>query len=322
MSALQFPSGPVNLGVKEHGRCVRPCQPAMRHDAGLAQPWASRRVERGRGDAQGEGSREAPLAGHRTGGRTCGSPRTAGRSASVGPTFRALQLRGAALDLGGRTVALHGCLLGAQARRVRRGTPAAASLGIRSVPRRMTTPARPPRPVARSRRRGARTTVVPRWTPPSGPPPRRPRGSPNHPTGAAERQRQGGRLELKIEASRAPTLMRDDVDVHRALLAAPKEVGAKVWPYTPRGRAALPAGESGAARVDSRAAFHRARARACFGGKATAPRRWSLRLAPARASASARARSREWRTREPCPTTQPGRDPDPGRRGSCGRAAR
>ena len=46
--------------------------------------------------------------------------------------------------------------------------------GIRSVPRPMTTPARPSRPVARSRRRGARTTVVPRWTPPSGPPPRRP----------------------------------------------------------------------------------------------------------------------------------------------------
>ena len=42
--------------------------------------------------------------------------------------------------------------------------------------------------------------------------------------------------------------MRGDVNVHRALLAAPKEVGAQAWPYTPRGRAALPAGESGAAR--------------------------------------------------------------------------
>jgi hypothetical protein len=39
-----------------------------------------------------------------------------------------------------------------------------------------------------------------------------------------------------------------DVNVHRALLAAPKEVGAQAWPYTPRGRAALLAGESGAAR--------------------------------------------------------------------------
>jgi hypothetical protein len=42
--------------------------------------------------------------------------------------------------------------------------------------------------------------------------------------------------------------MRGDVNVHHALLAAPKEVGAQAWPYTPRGRAALPAGESGAAR--------------------------------------------------------------------------
>jgi hypothetical protein len=31
------------------------------------------------------------------------------------------------------------------------------------------------------------------------------RRGPNHPTGAAERQRQGGQLELKIEGSRAPT---------------------------------------------------------------------------------------------------------------------
>jgi hypothetical protein len=46
----------------------RPALPtAMRHETGLPQPWASRRVERGRGDAQGEGIREAPLAGYRTG---------------------------------------------------------------------------------------------------------------------------------------------------------------------------------------------------------------------------------------------------------------
>ena len=65
----------------------------MRHDTALAQPWASLRVERGRGNAQGEGSRKAPLAGYRTGGRICGSPRMAGRSACVGPTFRRLRLR-------------------------------------------------------------------------------------------------------------------------------------------------------------------------------------------------------------------------------------
>ena len=80
----------------------------------------------------------------------------------------------------------------------------------------------------------------------SAAPPRR--RAPNHPTGAAERQRQGGRLEPKIERSRALTLMRGDVNVHHALLAAPKEVGAQARPHTPRGRAALPAGESGAAR--------------------------------------------------------------------------
>jgi hypothetical protein len=79
----------------------------------------------------------------------------------------------------------------------------------------------------------------------AAPPPRR---SPHDPTEAAERQRQGGRLELKIQRSRAPTLMRGHVDVHHVLLAAPNEVGAQAWPYTPRGRAALPAGESGAAR--------------------------------------------------------------------------
>ena len=46
----------------------RPALPtAMRHDTGLAQPWASRRVERGRGDAQG-GEPRGALAGHRTGG--------------------------------------------------------------------------------------------------------------------------------------------------------------------------------------------------------------------------------------------------------------
>jgi hypothetical protein len=67
---------------------------------GLPQPWVSRRVERGRGDAQGEGSREAPWLGIAVEVRTCGSPRMAGRSASVGPTFRTLQLRSAALELG------------------------------------------------------------------------------------------------------------------------------------------------------------------------------------------------------------------------------
>ena len=50
----------------------------------LPQPWASRRVEQGRGDAQGEGSREAPLGwvSHWK-VRLCGSPRMAGRSACV-----------------------------------------------------------------------------------------------------------------------------------------------------------------------------------------------------------------------------------------------
>ena len=39
----------------------RPALPtAMRHDTGLAQPWASRRVERGRGDAQGVGAERRP----------------------------------------------------------------------------------------------------------------------------------------------------------------------------------------------------------------------------------------------------------------------
>jgi hypothetical protein len=61
MSAVRFPRPSGQLGVKEHGRCVRPCQPAMRHDAGLAQPWASRRVERGRGDAQGGGEPRGAL---------------------------------------------------------------------------------------------------------------------------------------------------------------------------------------------------------------------------------------------------------------------
>jgi hypothetical protein len=37
----------------------------------------------------------------------------------------------------------------------------------------MTTPERPPRHVARSRRHGARTTLVPHWAPPSRPAPRR-----------------------------------------------------------------------------------------------------------------------------------------------------
>ena len=75
-------SGAANPVRIRHGscagapRCPRPepqgprpfLPPAMRHDTGLAQPWASRGVERGRGNAQGEGVREVPLAGHCTGG--------------------------------------------------------------------------------------------------------------------------------------------------------------------------------------------------------------------------------------------------------------
>jgi hypothetical protein len=35
--------------------------------------------------------------------------------------------------------------------------------------------------------------------------------------------------------------MRADVDVHHLLRAAPTQVGAQAWPYTPRGPAALAA---------------------------------------------------------------------------------
>lgn len=101
----------------------------------------------------------------------------------------------------------------------------------------MTRPARPPRPVARSRRHGARTTLVPRWTPPSGLPRRRAavlrtiRLEP--PSAKASRA-----APAEAQRSRAPTLMRGDVDVHHVLLAAPKEVGAQAWPCTTRGRGA------------------------------------------------------------------------------------
>jgi hypothetical protein len=102
---LDWPT--IALPTGAGGRLAWPT--AMRHNTGLAQPWASRRVARGRGDAQGEGIREATLAGHRWKVRTCGSPRMAGRSACVEarrerrsslgqtgpPALRAAFLRGA-----------------------------------------------------------------------------------------------------------------------------------------------------------------------------------------------------------------------------------
>ena len=57
---------PNSLGARSTwGEGTRPSSPAlptaMRHDTALPQPWASRGVERGRGDAQGEGEpRGAP----------------------------------------------------------------------------------------------------------------------------------------------------------------------------------------------------------------------------------------------------------------------
>jgi hypothetical protein len=89
----------------------------------------------------------------------------------------------------------------------------------------------------------------------AAPPARR---SPNHPTGAAERQRQGGRLELKIEDLERRRHARRR---QRAPRPAPRAQGggAQAWPYTPRGRAASPAGVSGAARGLPGAAFHRVR---------------------------------------------------------------
>ena len=49
------------------------------------------------------------------------------------------------------------------------------------------------------------------------------------------------------------TFMRGEVDVHRVLLSAPSEPGAPGRPYTLRGRAALPAGESVTLEADSAA---------------------------------------------------------------------
>jgi plastocyanin len=52
--------------------------------------------------------------------------------------------------------------------------------------------------------------------------------------------------------------MRGEVDVHRVLLTAPTEPGAPGRPYTLRGRAALPAGESVTIEADSGAGFQQA----------------------------------------------------------------
>ena len=49
--------------------------------------------------------------------------------------------------------------------------------------------------------------------------------------------------------------MRGEVDVHNVLLAAPTEPGAPGRPYTVRGRAALPAGQSVAIEADTGAGF-------------------------------------------------------------------
>jgi plastocyanin len=49
--------------------------------------------------------------------------------------------------------------------------------------------------------------------------------------------------------------MRGEIDVHRVLLTAPTEPGAPGRPYTLRGRAALPAGESVTIEADSGAGF-------------------------------------------------------------------
>ena len=52
--------------------------------------------------------------------------------------------------------------------------------------------------------------------------------------------------------------MRGEIDVHRVLLTAPTEPGAPGRPYTLRGRAALPAGESVTLEADSGAGFQQA----------------------------------------------------------------
>jgi plastocyanin len=51
------------------------------------------------------------------------------------------------------------------------------------------------------------------------------------------------------------TFMRGEVDVHRVLLTAPSEPGAPGRPYTLRGRAALPAGQSVTLQADTGAGF-------------------------------------------------------------------
>jgi plastocyanin len=51
------------------------------------------------------------------------------------------------------------------------------------------------------------------------------------------------------------TFMHGEIDVHRVLLSAPGEPGAPGRPYTLRGRAALPAGESVTIEADSGAGF-------------------------------------------------------------------
>jgi hypothetical protein len=68
--------------TREVGRRVRPLPTAMRHDTGLC-PNLGRRValKRGRGDAQGEGIREAPRLGIALEGSYLRPPRMAGRSA-------------------------------------------------------------------------------------------------------------------------------------------------------------------------------------------------------------------------------------------------
>jgi hypothetical protein len=69
--ALAFAGSPDSKGLRDAcyalALVVQSCQRQYATTRRLPQPWASRRVERGRGDAQGEGIRKAPLAGYRTG---------------------------------------------------------------------------------------------------------------------------------------------------------------------------------------------------------------------------------------------------------------
>jgi hypothetical protein len=92
-----------------------------------------------------------------------------------------------------------------------------------------------------------------------GPPAPPRRRSPNDPTETAERKRQGGRLELNIECSQAPTLTRRDVDVHHVPLVAHNDVGAQgVASYAARPRRCRSA-RAVPLEVDSGVVFHRAR---------------------------------------------------------------